>query len=140
MKRILRQCIIFLSSNNTHYAVTEFRLMFEIRRRISRYFDREPFKQIHETTSSFSYTCYKNSLLSSEIHQISFLQFPGRSCFLVTIDMDTRLIEFCLVLPSNNLHYAVTKFRFRIEIQRRIYRNFVRELFENVLEPTSNIP
>jgi hypothetical protein len=44
------------SCNNTNYAVTKFRLSFEIQWRISKNFDREIMEQINEPTSSISYS------------------------------------------------------------------------------------
>jgi hypothetical protein len=56
------------------------------------------------------------------------------------IDISRRFFEICHVPASDNPYYAVTKFRFRLDIHRRIYRNFEGELFENIVQPTSNIP
>jgi hypothetical protein len=43
------------------------------------------------------------------------------------------------VPDSNNPHYAVTEFRFRFEIQLRMYRNFEGELFESNFKLTTNV-
>jgi hypothetical protein len=66
--------------------------------------------------------------------------FPRTIYSIIMIDINKIHFKHYLVPASNNPHYADTEFRFRFEIQLRMYRNFVGEHFENIFKPTTNVP